>query len=407
MCSPVCKWIAEKTGLFENLNNEALRLWQLEKLQNVLDRVRQKSWYYKNKLPLSDNLTNLPFTSLNDIARDPLAFLAIPQSEVVRITTLSNYGSAGLNKRIFFSAEDLQKSVEFFSVGMSNIIKRGQNAQILISSETKYSLGSLLKESLFRIGATSAISSNISNVESALNTAKDANCLIGMPSEILYMCCMKPDLCPESVLLTADYVPDSIINRIKNIWKCQVFTHYGHTEFGFGYAVDCTHHHGLHTRDVDFILEIIDPITGVSLKPGEKGEIVLTSLSNEAMPIIRYRTGDISYIIEQPCECGCVLNRIGKIEGRYENNISVLNNKTINIHQLDELLFSNPAIQNFQASLKNKDGKHTLFLSIDANESVNLDTLTTKLPKEIEIEVRYDRIDPFHHRGKRKINIIF
>eukprot|EP00825_Cyclidium_porcatum_P007863 TRINITY_DN13946_c0_g1_i3.p1 TRINITY_DN13946_c0_g1~~TRINITY_DN13946_c0_g1_i3.p1 ORF type:complete len:295 (-),score=25.51 TRINITY_DN13946_c0_g1_i3:50-934(-) len=278
------------------------------------------------KLHSTKNITELPFTFPSDIANDPFAFLSIPQSLVARVTTLANSGTTLLKKRIFFSKADLERTVNFFATGMKTMVHKGEHVQILISNRTENSLGSLLKNSLLRIGVSSEITGTIKTANAAIKASKDADCLIGMPAEILYMSRVEQNLRPKSVLLTADYVPQSVIESIRETWKCNVFSHYGHTEFGFGCAVDCEQHNGYHLRDADFIFEIINPKTGKPVIEGKSGEIVITTLSNEAMPLIRYRTGNISSIIEKPCGCGGSLHRLGRVEGRIESNIPIGDN---------------------------------------------------------------------------------
>ena len=403
MISPINTWIAERTGLHGNLNCETLHHWQQEKLKTQIEYARKNSRFYREKLSKVADIKDLPFTSLSDIANDPLAFLAVPQSEVARITTLSNYSISNFIKRVFFTEGDLERTVEFFAAGMSTMVCKGEHAQILISSETKNSFGSLLKESLSRIGVTSGISGDLKNVSDAIEASRNADCIIGMPAEILYMSRVERNLRPKSVLLAADYIPQSIIDSIKEIWKCSVFSHYGHTEFGFGCAVDCAFHCGLHTRDADLIFEIINPKTGKPAIEGENGEIVITTLSNEAMPLIRYRTGDVSRFVNTPCKCGCELPRLARIEGRIENNISINNKGTISIHQLDELIFANPVVRGFEASLKYEEENITLHLNVDSDECLDI---SAKLPKELNIEINYCKVDPFSNRGKRRIKII-
>lgn len=406
MISPVEKWVAERTGLRENLSLETLKNWQFEKLKVLIQYASENTKFYQEKLHLTNDITELPFISPSDIAADPFAFLAIPQSFVARVTTLANSGTTLLKKRIFFSNTDLEKTVDFFAAGMSTMVSKGDHAQILISNRTENSLGSLLKESLTRIGVTSEISGVIKTVTSAIEASRDADCLIGMPAEILYMSRTAPDLRPKSVLLTADYVPQSIIDSIKGTWKCNVFTHYGHTEFGFGCAVDCEHHNGHHLRDANLIVEIIDPKTGKLANHGESGEIVITTLSNEAMPLIRYRTGNISRIINTPCGCGSILPRLGRIEGRFESNIAVGGGKTISIHQLDEIIFADPFVRGFDALLSTEGESKTLHLTVDTRGSLDFDSLTAKLPQILKIKVKYDKVDPFSHRQKRRIKVL-
>jgi len=406
MISPVEKWVAERTGLRENLNPETLKKWQLGKLNTLIQYASENTKFYQGKLHSTGDITELPFTLPSDIAADPFAFLTIPQSSVARVTTLANSGTTHLKKRIFFSKADLERTIDFFAAGMSTMVNKGDRVQILISNRTENSLGSLLKESLSRIGVTSEISGAIKSVSTAINDSWNVDCLVGMPAEMLYMSRVEPTLRPKSVLLTADYVPQSVIDSIKETWKCNVFTHYGHTEFGFGCAVDCDQHNGYHLRDADLIFEIIDPQTGKLVNAGACGEIVITTLSNEAMPLIRYRTGNLSRIINTPCECGGLLPRLGRIEGRISSSIKVDNSNTLSIHQLDEIIFANPIVRGFEASLKNDGENKTLQLIVDANGTIDLDSLKVKLPNGINIEVKYDKADPFSHRAKRRINIV-
>ena len=352
MISPIHNWVGEKTGLLENLNPETLHNWQTEKLKALIKYASENTTFYKDKLHITNDITELPFTLPSDIAKDPFAFLAIPQSLVSRVTTLANSGTTRLKKRIFFSENDLERTIDFFSIGMSEMVNKGEHAQILISNRTENSLGSLLKESLTRIGVTAEISGAIKSASSAIEDARKADCIIGMPAEILYMSCIEQNLCPKSILLSADYIPQSVIERIKETWKCNVFLHYGHTEFGYGCAVDCNKHNGFHLRSADLIVEIINIKTGKPANIGESGEIVITTLSNEAMPLIRYRTGNISSIIDSPCKCGCNLLRLGHFEGRIESTISIGNNEYISIHQLDELMFADLNIRGFNSALK-------------------------------------------------------
>lgn len=307
MISPVNTWVAERTSLHGNLNPETLLKWQREKLKAQIQYARNNTKFYRTKLRDDRELTELPFTSPSDITDDPFAFLAIPQNLVARVTTLSNSGTTNLRKRIFFSRADLERTVDFFAAGMSTMTCKGEHAQILLSNKTENSLGSLLRESLSRLGVISEISAAIKTANKATKASRGADCLVGMPAEILYMSRTAPELRPKSVLLAADYAPQSVIDSIKETWKCDVFTHYGHTEFGFGCAVDCKNHNGHHLRNADLIFEIVDLQTNKPVNPGKRGEIVITTLSNEAMPLIRYRTGNISRIINEPCGCGGIL----------------------------------------------------------------------------------------------------
>lgn len=405
MISPIHTWVAESTGLGDDLNDRTLKQWQGKKLKTLLRYARKNSRFYSEKVHENCELEELPFTSPSDIVADPLAFLAIPQNLVARVTTLANSGTTRLRKRIFFSKADLRRTVDFFAAGMSVIAGKGDHVQILISNRTENSLGSLLQDSLKLIGVTADIPGALKSAEAAIEKAKSADCLVGMPAELLYMCRTAPELRPKSVLLAADYIPQSVINAIKETWGCEVFSHYGHTEFGYGCAVDCQEHKGYHLRHADLLYEIIDPATGKSAQSGEKGELVITTLSNEAMPLIRYLTGHLSRFIDEPCDCGSFLPRLGTIEGHTENNIPMGDNHSFSIHQLDELIFTLPEIRGFDASLRFDGGKPILSLTIDAKVKAAYDSIAARLAPGTRLEINYGSADPFAHRRKRRLQL--
>ncbi|MBP6977238.1 MAG: hypothetical protein PHD61_09130 [Bacteroidales bacterium] len=405
MISPVEKWVSEATGLHEKLNPSALLTWQLEKLEEQIEYARRNSRFYRKKLPPSGPWENVPFTTITNLVNDSYEFLAVPQSEVVRVTTLPLPGFSEIKKRVFFTKKDLERTIDFFSAGMSTMVSRGGHVQILISSNSENSLGRLLKESLLRVGVSSGIPEKLTSVNQALKASKGADCLVGMPAEIYYMSKIDRKLCPGSVLLTADYVPRSVIESIREIWKCNIFTHYGHTELGFGCAVDCVRHDGLHTRVADHFIEIISPETGKHVQNGETGEIVITTLQNEAMPLIRYRAGDLSGIIERPCACGSSLHRLKRIEGRIENRITLGSDRTVSIHQLDELVFADPAVRGYQAFMSGNPDQPEVHLAIDSAGHVDTEGLQQALPPGLGLRVSYTACDPFNNRGKRRIQV--
>jgi phenylacetate-coenzyme A ligase PaaK-like adenylate-forming protein len=120
----------------------------------------------------------------------------------------------------------------------------------------------------------------------------------------------------KSVLISGDYVSSEIRSEIERLWNCKVYEHYGMTEMGLGGAMACEIRDGYHIREADLYIEIIDPDTGKVVPDGEEGEIVFTTLTRQAMPLIRYRTGDISRIIPEPCPCGSILKRLARVGSR-------------------------------------------------------------------------------------------
>lgn len=404
MISPLDTWTGITTGLGDKLSPGSLARWQNEKLREAVSYARANTKFYNNKIGDFEKLEDLPFTYPSELAGDPLAFLAIPLSNVARVITLANSGTTSLKKRIFLSQSDLERTKDFFASGMSSMVKKGDHVAILISNKTENSLGSLLSESLRRIDVSSEIAGAIKSVEKAADSVRGADCIVGMPSELLYLARKFPGIRPKSVLLAADIAPLSVTGGIRENWKCEVFTHYGHTEFGYGCAVDCNRHQGLHFRNAELIPEIINPITNMPVQPGEKGEIVITTLSNEAMPLLRYRTGNISRIINTPCHCGSCLPRLGNPEGRYNNQVVLHSGETISIYNLDEVLFGDRQVAGFDA-IYDYTG-NMLQITIDSGGRIDIGRLLKILPEELKTDIIYDNADPFTERGKRKIKVI-
>ena len=131
------------------------------------------------------------------------------------------------------------------------------------------------------------------------------NCLVGIPTQVLALVrCLpgehrfRPMI--SAVLLSSDYGSRALVDVLERTWDCTVFSHYGLTETGYGGGVECQARQGYHLREADLYVEIIDPLTGQPLPDGASGEIVVTTLTRRGMPLIRYRTGDVSRLVAMP-----------------------------------------------------------------------------------------------------------
>jgi phenylacetate-coenzyme A ligase PaaK-like adenylate-forming protein len=167
----------------------------------------------------------------------------------------------------------------------------------------------------------------------------------------------------KSVLLSTDHVSSAIVREIKRVWGCEVFEHYGMTEMGLGGGIDCSLHGGYHLREADLYFEIIDPVTGAVVPDGQEGEVVVTTLTRQGMPLIRYRTGDISRILSAPCGCGTILRRLAKITQRKNSRIRIEKDQYFTMSDLDEVLFAVSGIINFAAVVDNAQNTAKLHIS--------------------------------------------
>ncbi|NLX86729.1 MAG: AMP-binding protein [Clostridiales bacterium] len=417
MTSPVQAWVAERTGLKERLTAETLKTWQMERVKETIQYAWRSCRYYAERLQGVDtkrlermaDMQHLPFTRPEDVALRPEGFLCVPQREVSRVVTLFTSGSLGRPKRIFFTERDLEKTVDFFACGMSTMTQSGEKTLVLMSGATHYSIGDLLQKALARIGAEAHIHGNVKDVHSAIDAARGFDCLVGVPAELMYMARTEGDLRPKSVLLSADYVPESIIKGIEDRWKCRVYTHYGMTETGFGGGVQCSAGLGYHLRDADLLFEIVDPQSGRQAAPGQYGEVVITTLSREAMPLIRYRTGDMARMLEGACRCGGILPRLDKVMGRYANTIPIEGAKPLSIHKLDELMFAVPEIRNYSAKLIISSRANVLSLTVDTVQDLDADRLSEYIKayfgSGMDIRISRSTVSPFTGAAKRQISI--
>ena len=417
MISPVERLTADITGLGSNMTIQSLSEWQLRRIRDTLSHVKKRSPFYSKYLVDIDesqiqslaDIKRIPFTTQQDIIDQSSGFVCVPDKEIARIRTFMTSGSTAKAKRIYFTDNDITRTVSFFAHGMTTMVSSGEKVLIMMSDGKPGSIADLLQKGLDRVGVSSKIHGNIADVETAASDASEVQCIVGMPSEINYLCVTHPSLRPASVLLSADYAPESIINKIKKNWRCKVFTHYGMTETCYGCAVQCTEGSGHHIRHEDMFLEIIDPVDGSSIPIGCEGEIVLTVFANQAMPLIRYRTGDIGSIVIDKCICGGILPRLSKVKGRLNNIIKISEGQNISIEQLDEIIYGIDTVRTYNAELELHPDKKTLSLVIDSYGSLDIEDIIQNIrqvvPDEITIEVNFETLPPSAWTRKRHLKI--
>ena len=316
------KWIGEKLGA--PFSRAELEKYQLEALNATIAHARENSKYYSQRLPegsLSSicDLEALPFTRPEELYADPYGFLCVSPRQVERIITVATSGSSGSSKRIFFTAEDMELCADFFHHGMRLMVDERDKLGILFPASAPGSVGELLARGLRRGGTeTLQLFHKITDISSLADEIKAENLtsLAGFPSLIAALAESYPQLPVKTVLLSADFVSPACRDTIKNAWGAEVFEHYGMTEMGLGCAVSCEHQRGYHIREADILIEIIDPDTGRVLPEGEYGEVVFTTLTRCAMPFIRYRTGDFSRFLPDPCPCGTKLRTLALVGDR-------------------------------------------------------------------------------------------
>ncbi|MDR2387756.1 MAG: hypothetical protein LBE80_09270 [Deltaproteobacteria bacterium] len=314
---------AQESPFYKKLAQKEL-VWAAQELRQAAQKAL--SPLLAEKL-IQKVLASLPQTSPADLARSPESFLTVSLSQVEGLITVPSSGSRGQSKRIFSTASDLEKIVEFFSHGMLNLLKpdlKGARVALLLSGQRPGSVGDLLSQALERrqvpievLGFLPQEPGRLSEYLKRLELFEPST-LVGLPSQLFYLARTVPR--PKSLknlLLSGEPAPDSLIRGLERAWRAEVFVHFGMTEFGLGGAVECPAHGGPHLREADLVFESLDR-AGHQQEPTLLGEICLTSLSRQAMPLIRYRTGDLGRLVEAPCPCASILRKL-LVWGRLED----------------------------------------------------------------------------------------
>jgi phenylacetate-coenzyme A ligase PaaK-like adenylate-forming protein len=384
-CTPLESWIGDKMlAPGDAALTSALIAWhQLHKLREVVSYVSRLSPFYRNLfsgvgergVENLEDFARLPFTTAEDIRAQGMKMLCTPQDEIERIVTLQSSGTTGEPKRLFFTAEDLELTVDFFRHGMATLVEPGGTVIIFLPGERPDSVGDLLSRALARSGVKSVIWGPVRDFAAARVEilGHESPCLVGIPTQMLALARgtgaqVIPKGWVKSVLLSADYVPAAIQVELERAWGCQVLTHYGLTETGLGGGVECEAGDGYHLREADLYTEIVDPDTGEPVPDGSTGEVVFTTLTRRGMPLVRYRTGDLARILPDPCPCGTVLKRLGRVQGRIEAAVRLRDGLSIDMALLDETLFPIAGVLNFSAEISEVSGQNQLHLCIQARE---------------------------------------
>jgi phenylacetate-CoA ligase len=368
--TPLEQWVRQKIQIDPHsqgaIFGEELRRYQVRRLNETIDHARRNAPFYRDRfaslpdVPLATltDLAAFPFTSPTDLTLDPFRFLAVRQDDVAKIVTLRTSGSTGEPKRIFFSEDDLELTMDFFHHGMSTLVRPGQRVAILLPGQTPDSVGDLLYRGLVRMDVESLVYGPITDASHAAHAIASfgADCLVGIPTQVLAVARSSPGMeigrgRIESILLTTDYVPQAIAEKLREVWGCRVFNHYGMTEMGLGGGVECATLDGYHLREADLLFEVVDHETGEVCPDGVVGEVVFTTLTRRGMPLIRYRTGDISRIITLPCPCGSVLRRMERVKGRWDNRVALGPGNVLILSDLDEALFRLPGLLDYRANV--------------------------------------------------------
>ena len=369
--------IAGQEGL-ERVDRETIEAIQLKKLNRLLAREKERGGFYRDlpeRLFSLADLPSLPFTTDEQLAANAPGLLLRSQSEISRVLSDATSGTTGAAKRVFYTEGDCERTVELFTAGLGELIFPCSVTMILFPFTGPFGLGELIAEAVSRLGARPlklGASGSYGEWSEVLEKERPDS-FVGMPVQLLRLLrvCGRGSL--RRALVSGDLCPAAVIEGCESILGSRLFPHYGSREMALGGAITCPAHAGMHLRENHVIAEIVDE-DGKPLPPGEYGELVITTIGMEAMPLIRYRTGDYTRILPGKCPCGSEALRLDTVSRRDGGE---------EMAALDETLFRLPFVADYRAERKN--GRLCLeILTCGEGELPPLDAAVTARPVRTE-----------------------
>lgn len=308
--------ILEQEGIAPTSRAE-IEAMQLKKLNALLQREHDRQGFYRD-LPASlrslDELQSLPLNTAEDLAAHGNTMLLLSQGAVERVVTGRTSGTTGASKRLFYTAGDLERTVRFFAAGLGELIFPGSVTMICFPFSGPNGLGDLIAEAVSRLGARPlriGVGKSYAELQEILERERP-DTFVGMAVPLLSLLrvCGRGSL--RRALVSGDACPDAVLRCAEGLLGSKLFPHYGSREMALGGAITCQAHTGMHLRENHVIAEIVAP-DGTPLPEGEWGELVITTIGMEAMPIIRYRTGDRARFLPGICPCGSVFRRLDTV----------------------------------------------------------------------------------------------
>ena len=385
----------------ETASREQIKQWQSERLVKTVKRVYENVEYYRNKMDEKgvkpediksvDDLYKLPFLTKDDLREAyPYGLVAAPLSDCVRIQSTS--GTTGRRVVAFYTQHDLDLWEDCCARA---ITAAGGTKDDVCQVSYGYGLftgGSGLNGGSHKVGClTLPMSSGNTDRQIQFMTDLGATILCCTPSYAAYLAesinerGLRDKIKLKAGIFGAEAWTEEMRQDIQNKLGIKAYDIYGLTEIsGPGVAFECSAQTGMHINEDHFIAEIINPETGEVLPEGEKGELVFTSITKEAFPLLRYRTRDICSLKPEKCKCGCTHIRMNKPGGRSDDMLII---RGVNVFpsQIEEVLLSNGYPANYQIIIDRVNSTDTLEVLVEMTQENFSDSLGKIAEKEKEL----------------------
>ena len=379
-----------------------IRALQSYRLSRTVRRVYENVPFYRKKfdelgikpddIKSVDDLPKLPFTYKQDLRDNyPYGLFAAPMDEVVRIHASS--GTTGKQTVVGYTQNDLDMWAECAGRALT---AAGGDSSDFVHVSYGYGLftgGLGLHDGAGRIGA-SVIPASTGNTKRQLQIFKDfhSTILCCTPSYALFLGEARRDagiplseISLKAGVFGAEPWTDEMRRKIEELLGIRAYDIYGLSEItGPGVAYECSEQTGMHINEDHFIAEIIDPETGEVLPEGEKGELVFTTITKEALPLIRYRTRDITMLTREPCSCGRSFVKMKKVMGRSDDMLII---RGINVFpsQVEAVLLELGMQPHYMLVVDRVNNLDTLEIQVEMDEGMQIDAVRMIEQKENQI----------------------
>lgn len=386
----------------ETASREQIRAWQDERLVKTVQRVWNNNEYYRNKMKEKgveagdikscDDLYKLPFLTKDDL-RDayPTGLVSAPLSECIRIHSTS--GTTGKRVIAFYTKNDIDLWDDCCARALT---AAGATKEDICQVSYGYGLftgGFGLNGGSQKVGClTLPMSSGNTERQMQFMTDLGSTILCCTPSYAAYLAESLEEnglidkIKLKSGIFGAEAWTEEMRRDIEKRLHIKAYDIYGLTEIsGPGVAFECEDQTGMHINEDHFIAEIIDPKTGKTLPDGERGELVFTSITKEAFPLLRYRTKDIAVITRGDCPCGRTFAKMTKPMGRTDDMLII---KGVNVFpsQIEMVLLSKGLTSNYQIIVDRVGAGDTIEVNVEMTPELFSDTVGSIKVREAEIK---------------------
>lgn len=359
---------------------DAAELWSRERIEETqLTRLRavaahsRKCAFYRNRLDEAglgpdsirslDDLRRIPFTSKDDLrSQYPIGLLCVPQSEIVRMHCSS--GTTGTPVAICHTQNDINAWADLMARCMHMVGVRPEDVFQNMSGYGLFTGGLGIHFGAERLGCMT-IPAGAGNSRRQIKLAKDFQTTVAhiLPSYALILgehlrnMGEDPRTFPLRIALVgAEPYTEEFRRRIEGLFDMKAYNSYGLSEMnGPGVGFECLEQNGLHIWEDAYIAEIVDPESGEPVPDGQVGELVMTSLCRQGMPILRYRTRDLTRFLPGQCACGRAHRRMDRILGRADDMFII---KGVNVYpmQIEQVIMTFPEVGQSYLILLENDG---------------------------------------------------